>query len=165
MNDSICKGTKNIWNDKIFFVAYLRHARGWDMKKPQTVQSGVIDGACLRHAFIAVFLQHLDGFDDAFTNLDSFLVLGNEVPVALGQGVLQTFVDVLLVDDGFQLEEATEDHHVEDLADAELLGFGGSGDLVDVDVLTGGLVGDAVGVIDEVTAGLHAALKLTFSSE
>ena len=40
-------------------------------------------------------LQHLDGFDDAFADLDSFLVLGNEVPVALGQRVLQTFVDVL----------------------------------------------------------------------
>lgn len=80
--------------------------------------------------------------------------------MALGQGVLQTFVDVLLVDNGFQFEEATEDDHVEDLADAELLGFGGSGDLVDVDVFAGGLVGDAVGVIDEVTTGLHSALKL-----
>ena len=74
--------------------------------------------------------------------------------MALGQGVFETFVDVLLVDDGFQLQEATEDDHVEDLADAELLGFGGSGDLVDVDVLAGGLVGDAVGVVDEVAAGL-----------
>ena len=43
-------------------------------------------------------LQHLDGFDDALADLDSFLVLGNEVPVALRQRVLQTFVDVLLVD-------------------------------------------------------------------
>ena len=80
--------------------------------------------------------------------------------MALGQRVLQTFVDVLLVDNGFQFEEATEDDHVEDLADAELLSFGGSGNLVDVDVLTGGFVGDAVGVVDEQTTGLDTVLEL-----
>ena len=29
--------------------------------------------------------------------------------MALGQGVLETLVDVLLVDDGFQLQEAAEE--------------------------------------------------------
>ena len=54
-------------------------------------------------------LELLDAFDEAFADLDSFLVLGNEVPVALGQGVLQTLMDVLLVDDGFELQEAAEE--------------------------------------------------------
>ena len=79
--------------------------------------------------------------------------------MALGQGVLKTFVDVLFVHDGFQFQEATKDNHVEHLADAEFLSFGGSGNLVDVDVFAGGLVGDAIGVVDKQTAGLHTVLK------
>ena len=68
-------------------------------------------------------------------------------------------MDVLFVDDGFEFEEAAEDDHVEDFADAEFLCLGGGGDFVDVDVLASGFVSDAVGVVDEVAAGFDAVFE------
>ena len=105
-------------------------------------------------------LESVDGFDETLADFDGFLVLGDEFPVTLGQGVLKTFVDVLFVHDRFQFQEATKDDHVEHLADAEFLSFCSGGNLVDVDVFAGGFMGDAIGVIDQQATRLHALLKL-----
>ena len=102
----------------------------------------------------------MDSLDKSFTNLDGLFVLRNEVVVTGGQGFLKTFVDELGADDGFQLEETTEDDHVEHLGDAHFLSLLGGGNLVDVDVLTSGLVGDSVGVVNEQAARLDGVLEL-----
>lgn len=111
-------------------------------------------------SLITYILENLDGFDEALAELDSFLVLGNEVVVTLWEGFLKTLVDKFASNDGLQFQETTEDDHVEDLGDAHFLSLLGSGDLVDVDVLAGGLVSDAVGVVDQQAAGLHSLLEL-----
>ncbi len=55
---------------------FLYHKKGL---QPIPLESFVVS------VYTSVGLQHLDGFDDALADLDSFLVLGNEVPVALGK--------------------------------------------------------------------------------
>ncbi len=98
--------------------------------------------------------------DVVHTDLDGLHVQRDELVGALRQAVTQTFFDILVVDDGAHLQESTQDDHVEHLAVAHVGGELCAFDAVDVDVLTGGLVGDAVGVVDEVATGLHLVLKL-----
>ena len=98
--------------------------------------------------------------DVVHANLDGLHVQRDELVGTLRQGVTQTLFDVLVVDDGTHLQEGTQDDHVEHLAVAHIGGELCAFDAVDMDVLTGGLVGDAVGVIDEVATGLHFVLKL-----
>ena len=80
--------------------------------------------------------------------------------VTSGERFLETFVDELAANDGFQLEETTEDNHVEHLSDTLLGSLLGSGNLVDVDVATSRLMSDTVGVVNKQAAGLYALLKL-----
>ena len=103
--------------------------------------------------------------DVVHTDLDGLHVQRDELVGALRQAVTQTLFDILVVDDGANLQECTQDDHVEHLAVAHVGGELCAFDAVDVDVLTGGLVGDAVGVVDEVATGLHLVLKLTADSE
>jgi len=102
----------------------------------------------------------MDGLDETLANLDGLLVLRNEVVVTGGEGLLQTLVDELGAHDGFQFQETAEDNHVEHLGDTHFLSLLGSSNLIDVDILTGGLMGNAIGVVDQQTTRLHRALKL-----
>ena len=98
--------------------------------------------------------------DVVHTDLDGLHVQRDELVGALRQGVTQTLFDVLVVNDGTHLKESTQDDHVEHLAVAHVGGELSAFDAVDVDVLAGGLVGDAVRIVDEITTGLHLVLKL-----
>lgn len=98
--------------------------------------------------------------EDALADFHGLLVLGDEVVVAFGQGLLEALVEHFGGDKGFNLEETTENDHIEQLGDAELIGLVGGCHLVDVDVLAGGVMGNAVGVVDEEAARLHCRLEL-----
>ena len=78
----------------------------------------------------------------------------------LGQAVTQTLFDVLVVDDGTELQESTQDDHVEHLAVSHVRSELSALDGVNVNVLAGWLLGDAVGIIKEVAAGFHFVLEL-----
>ena len=80
-------------------------------------------------------------FENAFTDFNSFLVLGNEVVVTFGKGFFKTFVQHFRCYEGFHSEETAEHDHIEQLSDTEFVGFVSGSNLVDVDVLTCRVVG------------------------
>ena len=93
-------------------------------------------------------------------DLDGLLVHRDEVVVTGREGLFQSGCHVLHLDDGLNLQECSEDDHVVGLGVAHLGGLVCGVDPVDLDVGTGRMVGDAVGVIDEQSAGLDARLEL-----
>ena len=106
------------------------------------------------------FCDSLSFFHVVHADLDGLHVERDELVGALRQGVAQTLFDVLVVDDGTELQESTQDDHVEHLAVTHVGGKLSTFDGVDVNVLTGGLVSDTVGVINQVATGFHFALEL-----
>ena len=99
-----------------------------------------------------------------FNNLGTFLeglhIEGDQRVMALGKGLEEGLLHTLVAYDGSHLEQTTEHNHVEHLAVLHLGSLVHGVDLVDGDVLTGGLVDDTKAVVDENTTGLDLRLEL-----
>ena len=76
------------------------------------------------------------------------------------EGLLESGCHVLHLHDGLHFQEGSEDDHVVGLGISQFGCLVGGIYLVDGDVGTGGVVGDAVGVIDEQSARFYAGLEL-----
>ena len=119
-----------------------------EMKNP--AESGVSAG------FFSVSmsgLAHL--YDGVHADLDGLLVHRDEVVVTGRKRLLQSGCHVLHLHDGLNLQECSEHNHVVCLGVTQLGSLVSGIDLIDLDVGTGGMMGDAVGVVNEQTAGLY----------
>ena len=80
--------------------------------------------------------------------------------MTLWQGLLQSFLNTLVADDGSHLQQTTEDNHVEHLTVLHLSSLVHRIDLIDGDVLTGGLVDDTKTIVDENATRFDLRLEL-----
>lgn len=87
------------------------------------------------------------------------LVEGDEVVVTLGECLAEAFDNGFVGHEGTGLEECAEQEHVVSLGVAHLDSSLGGRDGDDADVGAGGLVVNAVGVVDECAAGFHLRLE------
>ena len=88
-------------------------------------------------------------------DLDGLLIHRDEVVVTGREGLLESGCHVLHLHDGLHFQEGSEHDHVISLGVTQLGSLVCGIDLIDLDVGTGGMVGDAVGVVNEQTAGLY----------
>ena len=98
--------------------------------------------------------------DNLTTVNNSLLVGGKSLPSTLGKRLLQANLHILHIYDGAHFQVATQNHCVEQAGVTHLCALLGSVDGVDVDVFTSGVVGDTVGIVDEVTTGADISLEL-----
>ena len=80
--------------------------------------------------------------------------------MAFGQGFLQSFDDVFQRNHWFDFEESAQYNHIECFGIVHLVGGIHSINAVNMDILTGRWINDAIAVVDEYTTRFHFAFKL-----
>jgi hypothetical protein len=98
--------------------------------------------------------------DGSHTNLDCFLIHGDELMMALGKRLLETSHHAIKFYHGNDLEKTAEDNHVESLVVTQLESLFGSVYRVDANIIARSLSMDTIGFVDKDTTLLYAGSKL-----
>ena len=101
----------------------------------------------------------MDPLDQVGSDPDSFFILRDKAVVPCRKRFLESLVNIFLVDDRFDLQESSQDHHIKHLGKANFGGFIGCRNRIDVDVLSFGMPRDAIRIIDEQPTRFDGFLK------